>query len=135
MPARVLLDTNFLMLPPKFRRDIFEEIERLLQGRVEFIIIPAVRRELFKLAHLGGDVARQAKLAIELSRRCKFVQTPRGSGVSADEALLEASKRLRAAVATTDLELRKKLRDASVPVIIFREKSKFQIEGIEAGYR
>ncbi|MFX1475356.1 MAG: hypothetical protein ACFFCO_07770, partial [Promethearchaeota archaeon] len=45
-PTVVLLDTNFLLLPFQRRIDIFEEIKRLLNSHVEFVVLPEILGEL-----------------------------------------------------------------------------------------
>jgi rRNA-processing protein FCF1 len=63
-----------------------------------------------------------------------------------DDAIVKASQKLRAVVATTDIALKKRLRDPEpsaslegahwhpVPVIFLRDKSKLEIEGIDREY-
>jgi rRNA-processing protein FCF1 len=55
-------------------------------------------------------------------------------GESVDDAIVKASQKLGAIVATTDIELKKRLRSINVPVVYLREKSKLEVEGIEPAY-
>ena len=46
LPVKVILDSNFLMIPFQFHIDIFQEIEYLLQKKVDFIVPSSVKLEL-----------------------------------------------------------------------------------------
>jgi rRNA-processing protein FCF1 len=47
---------------------------------------------------------------------------------------VKAAKKLGAVVATSDIELKKRLRDINIPVVYLRDKSKLEVEGIEPAY-
>ncbi len=47
---------------------------------------------------------------------------------------MKASQKLGALVATTDIELRKKLRNINIPVVYLRDKSKLEVDGVEPAY-
>jgi len=51
-----------------------------------------------------------------------------------DDAIVKASQKLGAVVATTDIALKKRLRDINVPVVYLRDKSKLEVDGIEPAY-
>jgi rRNA-processing protein FCF1 len=59
---KFLLDANFLMIPGKFRVDIFQELERF--GRPELFTIDLVVKELSKLSKVKGKDAFSAKLGL-----------------------------------------------------------------------
>jgi len=59
---KFLLDTNFLMIPGKFRVDIFKEMEKF--GKPEFFTLDLVVKELGKLSKGKGRNAFCAKLGI-----------------------------------------------------------------------
>jgi rRNA-processing protein FCF1 len=61
---KFLLDANFLMIPGKFRLDIFRELERF--GRPELYTPDLVVRELVKLSKGKGKPAFYAKLGLFL---------------------------------------------------------------------
>lgn len=54
---RFLLDANFLMIPGKFRVDIFRELERF--GRPELYTIDLVVKELSKLSKGKGNFRKE----------------------------------------------------------------------------
>ena len=134
MPIKVILDSNFLMIPFQFNLDIFQEIEYLLQKKVDFVVPSAVKNELTGISSRGGEGAAEASLALQLASRCRVVEVTLDQRETVDDAILKASKKLGAVVATTDVELKKRLRDINVPVVYLREKSKLEIEGVEPAY-
>ncbi len=134
MPLKIILDSNFLMIPFQFNIDIFQEIEYLLQKKVDFVVPSAVKNELTQISSRGGEGAPEASLALQLASRCRVVEVALESGQTVDDAILKASQKLGALVATTDIELKKRLRDINVPVVYLRDKSKLEVEGIEPAY-
>jgi rRNA-processing protein FCF1 len=128
------LDSNFLMIPFQFNLDIFQEIEYLLQKKVDFVVPSAVKNELTGISSRGGEGAPEASLALQLASRCRVVEVTLDQGETVDDAIVKASKKLGAFVATTDIELKKRLRNINVPVVYLREKSKLEVEGVEPAY-
>ncbi len=134
MPIKVILDSNFLMIPFQFNLDVFQEIEYLLQKKVDFVVPSAVKNELTGISARGGEGAPEASLALQLASRCRVVEVTLDPGETVDDAIVKASKKLGAVVATTDIALKKRLRDINVPVVYLREKSKLEVEGVEPAY-
>jgi len=128
------LDSNFLMIPFQFNLDIFQEIEYLLQKKVDFVVPSAVKNELTGISSRGGEGAPEASLALQLASRCRVVEVTLDQGETVDDAIVKASQKLGAVVATTDIELKKRLRNINVPVVYLREKSKLEVEGVEPAY-
>ncbi len=122
------------MIPFQFNLDIFQEIEYLLQKKVDFIVPSAVKTELTNISSRGGEGAPEASLALQLASRCRVVEVTLVRGETVDDAIVKASQKLRAVVATTDIALKKRLRDISVPVVYLRDKSKLEVEGVEPAY-
>lgn len=134
MPVKVILDSNFLMIPFQFNLDIFQEIEFLLQKRVDFIVPSAVKSELTGLSARGGEGAPEASLALQIASRCRVVEVSLEASETVDDAIVKASQKLGAVVATTDIELKNRLKTLKVPVIYLRDKSKLEVDGIEPAY-
>jgi len=134
MPIKVILDSNFLMIPFQFNIDIFQEIEYLLQKKVDFVVPSAVKSELTGISARGGEGAAEASLALQLASRCRVVDVTLEPKETVDDAIVKASQKLGAVVATTDIDLKKRLRDIKVPVVYLREKSKLEVEGVEPAY-
>ncbi|HMK84261.1 MAG TPA: DNA-binding protein [Candidatus Bathyarchaeia archaeon] len=134
MPVKVILDSNFLMIPFQFHIDIFQEIEYLLQKKVDFIVPSAVKQELTSISARGGEGSSEASLALQLASRCRVVEVSLQPEETVDDAIVKAAQKLSAVVATNDIELKKKLRDIPVPVVFMRDKSKLEIEGVDREY-
>jgi len=134
MPVKVILDSNFLMAPFQFHVDVFEELEYLLQKKIDFIVPSAVKLELTTISSRGGEGAAEASLALQLASRCRVVDVNLQPNETVDDAILKAAQKLTAVVATNDIELKKRLRDINVPVVYLRDKSKLEVEGIEPAY-
>ncbi|MGA2785849.1 MAG: PIN domain-containing protein [Candidatus Bathyarchaeia archaeon] len=134
MPVKVILDSNFLMIPFQFHIDIFQEIEYLLQKKVDFIVPSAVKQELTSISARGGEGSSEASLALQLASRCRVVEVSLQPEETVDDAIVKAAQKLSAVVATNDIELKKKLRGMLVPVVIMRDKSKLEIEGVDREY-
>ena len=134
MPVKVILDSNFLMIPFQFNLDIFQEIEFLLQKKVDFVVPSAVKTELTGISARGGEGAPEASLALQLASRCRVVEVALQPNETVDDAIFKAAEKLGALVATTDIELKQRLRSINVPVVYLREKSKLEVDGIEPAY-
>ena len=134
MPRKmgVLLDTNILMLIGR-GIDIFTQIEELLDTKPEYYVIEPVVKELEKIvAHGGVKERKAAKLALELvKKRCRVIEISLSPDKSADDLLLEIALREGFIVATNDRELRRRLREAGIPEIYFREeKQLLEAQGV-----
>jgi len=133
-PVRVLLDSNFLMIPMEMHIDVFEGIQNLLGRRVEFILIKQVYDELRTLSTATSKVGRQAAYALKLAKRCRIMNVEMKASESTDDAIARVAKDTGTIVATMDLELRRRLRNINVPVIYLRERSRLEVDGIEPEY-
>ncbi len=129
---QVILDTNFLAVPAQFGVDIFSEIERVLERRVEFVLLESTVKEIDLKGGLGaGKTNRHVfKIAKDLIHRCKVVKVPESLTVMpVDDQLLEYASLVRGALATNDRELRRKARERRIPVLLLRGKKRVVLEG------
>jgi len=138
---RVAVDTNALMMPVECDVRLFDELDRLLGGRVaqratdgpteeqgdpggyEAVTPAAVVAELEKLAAGNGEEAVAASVGRDLADRCTVVST---DADYADDAIVELAADCDYAV-TNDRPLRRRLSAASVPVICLRGGTKLAI--------
>ena len=128
---KVIVDSNALFVPLQFRIDIFYELERLLNRRFDLILLSAVKRELETLAKKGSPkLRREAACALRLAEKCRLIEVEKGSLVDVDDVIIKAAAEWKAIVFTNDEQLRKRLRDISVPVIYVRQKSRLEIDGL-----
>lgn len=127
---KVILDSNALFAPLEFKIDIFEEVRRLLNRNVEFILLSPVKRELEMLAKTDSPkVSREAFFALKLCEKCKVVVVD-DEGLPTDDVIVKVAKAWGCVVFTNDRVLRVRLRDISVPVIYVRQKSRLDIDGL-----
>ncbi len=129
-PIKVILDSNAFFVPLEFKMDIYEELRRLLNRNVEYVLLSPVRHELEVLA--SGEepkLRRQADFALRLSQKCKLVAVD-GKDAKTDDVIVRIAKNWNTPVFTNDRELRRRLRDISVPVIYLRQKSRLDIDGL-----
>ncbi len=129
--SRIILDSNALFIPLQFRIDIFEELKVLLNKKFELILLSPIRQELQKLAEKGSPKMRKnASYALETAEKCKLVELEGDyAGFSPDDAIFQMAREWGCSVFTNDRELRKRLRNITVPVIYVRQKSRLEIDG------
>ncbi|MEM4272094.1 MAG: hypothetical protein QXH30_00745 [Candidatus Bilamarchaeaceae archaeon] len=117
---KVVLDTNFLLVPYQFGIDIFTEMERVLEGPHEFIIPSGVALELEKIGKGKGKEGAAARFAARLVAKmgCRIVP----SEGNVDDWIFEYALKEGAAVATNDRPLRNRLKRNRVKVISLRSR-------------
>ena len=130
-PLKVIVDSNALYVPLEFKIDIFEELRNLLNRRIDFVLLSTVKRELEILATKDSSkIRREATFALKLAEKCKYVPVENDEKLSTDDAIVKVAKNWNCPVFTNDRQLKKKLRDISVPVIYVRQKSRLYIDGM-----
>jgi uncharacterized protein len=128
---KVILDSNAFFAPLELKIDIFFEVKCLLNRNVEFILLSPIKRELELLAAKNSPkIRREATFALNLSEKCKYVSISEDEGLPIDDVIIKVAKAWNSPVFTNDSQLRKRLRDISVPVIYVRQKSRLDIDGL-----
>jgi rRNA-processing protein FCF1 len=128
--VKVIVDSNALFAPLQFKIDVFGELERLLNRHFELILLSPVRKELERFAAEGSPKTRRmAAFALKLAEKCRYVEVDSLAEV-VDDVIVETASNWRTPVFTNDAQLRKRLRDISVPVIYVRQKSRLEIDGM-----
>jgi rRNA-processing protein FCF1 len=128
---KVILDSNALFVPLQFKIDIFDCLKQLLKRNLELILLSPVKRELETLAKKGSSKMRKNALyALKLAEKCKYVKADASSLALADDVIVKVAEEWKSPVFTNDRQLRKRLRDISVPVIYVRQKSRLEIDGM-----
>jgi uncharacterized protein len=128
---KVIFDSNAFFIPLEFRIDIFGEVERLLNRRVDFVLLSTVKRELEVLSSKDSPkIRRQAIFALKIAEKCIYVPVEEAEKITTDDAIIITAKAWNCPVFTNDSQLRKRLRDISVPVIYLRQKSRLVIDGL-----
>ncbi len=130
MTLKVILDSNFLLVPSKFKINIFEGLTNLLSQRYTPILLSPTHKELLKIAEKGSPkISRQASLALKLAERCEVFKVTQRYEETHDDVIVRVASEWRCPVATNDGALRKRLRNISVPVIYLRQTSRLEMEG------
>ena len=128
---KVILDSNAMFVPLQFKIDIFNELERLLNRRFDLILLSSVKHELETLAAKGSPkIRKQATFALRLADKCELVEVAKDPSEDVDDVIAETAREWEAAVFTNDIQMHKKLRDISVPVIYVRQKLRLEIDGL-----
>lgn len=125
----VIPDTNFLIYLFKHRINFDYELSRVLSSCYEVVILECIVEELKKLKkELKGSEKLSANLALKLIGRYRISDYDVGS--YADEKIMNYTKENEnVVVCTNDKNLKRKLLDAGIPVIIIKQKNHFELQG------
>jgi hypothetical protein len=123
---KVILDTNFLMIPYQFKVDIFEEIRCIVEEEYELITISGVVKELEKIKKSKGRSAVAAKIGLELIK-AKNVKVINSDSEEVDNKIIELSDE-NTIVATNDIKLKNKLKNKNIKIIYLRSKKYLKME-------
>jgi len=124
---KVILDTNFLLLPFQFKIDIKEEIARMVNGEYELCVTEGVLRELEGLSKDGPSSkrGRQSRCALSLVKEMKVLKM---DVKDVDDALVSLASDNNI-VCTNDKVLKEKIRKKGAPVIFMRQKGYLAVDG------
>ncbi len=112
---KILLDTNFMMIPNQFGVDIFEFLKDY-----EILTPSSCVDELKKLSKKRGKDGMAAKVAIRLIKEKKVeVIRAREKG---DRAILNYAVQEKCSVGTNDKELIKALKNNGIKIIRLKQK-------------
>ncbi len=115
---KILLDTNFFLVPARFGVDVFAELERIVEESYELVTVQPVVRELRGLARGKGKDASAARVGLRLlEERVKILDTKERD---ADRAIRKLAGDY--VVATLDSELRERIRKTGRKTIYLRAK-------------
>jgi len=117
---RIILDTNFLTIPYQFNIDIFEEIDRVVEGDYELTTLDSVIEELKKLTKTRGKEATAAKVALTLIKE-KNVKVIKTGEKNVDIKIYRMADK-NTIIATNDRILRRRLKNKNVKVLYLRSK-------------
>lgn len=130
-PIRILLDSNAFFVPINFKIDIFYELKKLVDRNYELILISPVKKELEMLVKKKSQKnSKIATFALKLSSECKLVEIKKPKEMLTDDIIIATAKEWKSIVFTNDRELKRRLRNISVPVIYVRQKSFLAIDGM-----
>lgn len=133
---KIILDTNFLLIPPRFRVDIFSELEKIVNFKYELVILDRSLEELKniiitpKKGRKGADreAAKTALSLVEAYKDNKKLNILPSEG-HVDEAIIrmaEADKHI--IVATQDKELKRRLKKEGIRLVVLKQKKYLSLE-------
>ncbi len=124
----IIIDTNFLMIPYKFKVDIFSEFKRICNFNYRLVIFEQTIDELnYIMKKQSGKDKMAAKFALKLIplKNIDIIKSEQ-SHVSVDSLILKNLNK-ETIVATNDINLKKELLKKDTPVVILRQKKYLQL--------
>lgn len=128
MPTKLLVDTNFLLIPIRFKVDVFTESQSAVNDVIEFYVSSRVLNEIQILKERSkGVFVKELILAEKLAENCTVIQDDTSSRV--DQSLINLALQEGMVLGTADAELRQNARKAGVKVLYLRQKSYLVLDG------
>jgi rRNA-processing protein FCF1 len=123
---KVLVDTNFLLMPFEYGVDLASELQRIVNGPLTLLVPSEVFSELRMLEGRTGKNSAAARFFLQNIGKFKarFAVEEVPSTGSVDGWILKYAQKNSVTVATNDVPLRKRLLALGVPVIAMKGKSK-----------
>ena len=122
---KILLDTNFLMACKQFKVDIFTQIDKISDFKYGIFVLDKTLDELKKIIEeQKGKNREAARIALKLIaiKNIKVVKTK--SDKKTDDVILDVASEDDYIVATQDKELKSRLKEKNVPMMVLRQKKK-----------
>ena len=130
--SKIILDTNFLLIPFQFGVDIFTEIERIIPEKTDMYIIDKTINELHKIIEeQKGKNKAAAGLALEILKKklkkktLKTLKTE--NNLNVDELIANLAKTGEFIVATQDMALKRILKAHNTKILVLRQKKYLQL--------
>ena len=119
---KVVMDTNFLLVPFQFKVSVVRQIEELLEEPHELVVPTGVVSELGKLSKGKGKEGAGARLALKIIEAYKMRRVKSRGNV--DDWIAEYAAKEGAVVCTNDVGLRHKLKNGGVKIIVLRSRAR-----------
>lgn len=123
---KVILDTNFLLVPYQYCLDIFTEIDFLI-GSSEFVISKGILNELKEISKRKAKAGMAARFALKMIDKNKHRFTILSSVEAADRWIVEYAKKYSIPVATNDKEILRNLKHIKIKAIVVKSRSRLDI--------
>jgi len=120
---KILLDTNFLLIPYQFKVDIFTQIDRISMFQYKLYILDRALGELKNIVKgQKGKNRDSAKIALQLVviKNVSVIKT--NGNKNTDDVILDIASKEDYFVATQDKDLKRRLINLGVSVIVLRQK-------------
>jgi rRNA-processing protein FCF1 len=123
MPPRpVILDTNFLLIPFRFKINIIQELDYLIDVSHKFTISSMTLEELRRIGESSGKDGMAARLALKMIDASKIEIIKNEKEV--DDWIVEYAQASNAIVCTNDTKLRRRLKPFHIKTVTMKSKSK-----------
>jgi rRNA-processing protein FCF1 len=120
---RIILDTNFLLIPYQFKVDIFSEIERICSFKYKLCVMDKTLDELDKIVKEQKGKNRHAAMLGVMLLAQKGAVKIKSKKKKVDDAIVEEASKGDCIVATQDAELKRKLKKKGISLIVLKQKS------------
>ena len=118
---KILLDTNFLLIPVQFKVDIFAEIDRIMDEPYRLYVLEKSIEELKKIVkEQKGKHKEAANIALKLIKQKSLNTIKNSTNDSVDDIIVEIGEEYT--IATQDKELKQRLKEKNIKVITLRGK-------------
>jgi uncharacterized protein len=130
-PTLVLLDTNFLMVSIRFGVDVEAELNRIIESSLKIATTTAIVDELRWLkTRVKPGEEKEIDFALAFAGRITILDEALGPGEEVDDQLIRLASRGGSIVATTDAELRRRLRSRFIPIVYLRQRRHLAVDGL-----
>lgn len=120
---KIIIDTNFLLIPAQFGIDIFSEISRIAVFPYKLYIVDKTLDELDSIINTQkGRDKDAAKLALTLIKAKDINMIPTAKHKNVDNLILELVETDKYIVATQDKAFQSRLKQKNVKIISMRQK-------------
>jgi len=140
---RIILDSNFILIPSQFKIDYLKEIREAMAGKTSFIVYQQILDELqAKEKRFPNRTQFKKNLSMGLSYlnhnknmyEIEFNESRKQEHETTDDFLIRKcfsmkSEEVRVFLATNDKELRKKAVNQKIFIIYMRQKKFIDVEG------
>ncbi len=125
MAARlIIIDTNFLLLPFRYKINIIKELDRLVEKNHQLVISSRTMGELRMIGRRIGKDGMAARLAIKMIEAAGKGFTVVENSDIVDDWIVSYASENNAMVCTNDSELRRRLKAMKLKVITMKSKSR-----------
>jgi rRNA-processing protein FCF1 len=127
---RIIMDTNFLLIPAQFKVDIFQEIKRIVNVPYHVYIHESSIDELGKIASGNSKDRVNANIALALIKQKNLKRLHNSFNKKYTDDLLLECVTSKDMVCTQDRELKQRLKKAhkGIKLIILRSKKYLDFE-------
>ena len=124
-----------MLIPYQFKVDIFTQINKIATFKYGLFILDKTLEELKKIvSEQKGKDKDAAKIALKLIALKNIEVIKTKSNEKTDDIILELSSKEDFIVATQDKELKAKLKQKNVPLMVLRQKKKILFLDPKGGY-